>query len=356
MDGTEPAARPGTTLALCPAGAEAAPKGATAAAVATLPPQRAGDPLGLGLAPGARPAAPPDPDAYDRDREDAEYARSLLSAADLADLDAEYAEHGAWTIHQVRALIAEQTTKGSLEEGGLDPEIMALIDARTDYKIFVAGDSVHTREELYDAYPFHEFGVQPEAVFAAQEIGVFPPRPHAARAGPEYLARDVGDESLDFMPVEDLIRRAAARPGARHEARTPARIVKTKIYIGKQHWRDFEAFQRVCCGAVRIAKAAALGDALARPSPLLALFGGPAAAPLALAGSPAAGPDASELRRLASELCRREEAVCRREEEVAQRLEDAARAWRLIEIGMGRAPAAAAAAAAPGREPGAHTN
>jgi hypothetical protein len=302
-----------------------------------LPRQRAGDPLGLGLAAGARPPAPPDPDAYDRAHEDAEYARSLLSAAERAELDAELAESGHWTIAQVRSLVAEQTSKGSLEEGGLDPELLALIDARTDYKIFVAGDSIYSRAELYDAYPFHEFGVAPEAVFVQQEIGVFPPRSGAARAGPEVLARDAGDESLDFVPVEDLIRRETRGGTA---GRRPLRVVKTKVFIGKQHWRDFEAVHRVCSGAVRIAKAAALCGPEAPPSPFLALFAPPSSAAQPRLPAAELVPEGlareAEIRRREEEICRREAEVRRREEEAIRRLAAAERAWGRVEAELAR--------------------
>ena len=228
--------------------------GVTSEALAPyLAPQRAGDPLGLGIAPGERPPAPPDPDAYDRARENAEYARSLLDEEELRELDEELAKEGFMPIEKVRDLVLGNTAKGSVEAGGLDPEIMALVDARIDYKIFIAGDNLYTREELYDHYPFHEFSVQPEAVFARQEIGIFPPRKHALKEEFEYIARDDGDESVDFVMLEDLVGQAARRNY--RLKRAPLRVVKTKIYVGKERWEDFALLQRFYRGAARVGAA-----------------------------------------------------------------------------------------------------
>jgi hypothetical protein len=237
-------------------------------------PLQAGDPLGLGLA--YRPP-PPDPETYNRAREDTEYARSLLSEIERAEVDAAIAAHGFLTVAEVRAIVAENTAKGSVETGGLDPEVLALLDARINYKVFIAGDNLYTREELCAHYPFHEFGVPPEAVFAQQELGVFPPRAGREEV-PEYAARDAGDESLDFLLVEDLIGQAT-RPGYAPQRR-PSRVVKTKIYVGKERWDDFLHMQRFCRGAVRLASVAP------ESAPARALVGVLAAARPALTSGP----------------------------------------------------------------------
>ena len=216
--------------------------------------QRAGDPLGLGIAPGDRPAAPADPDIYDQAKENESFARSLLNDDERRSIDAEIETDGYMTITQVRAIISENTVKGSVEPGGLDPEIMALIDARTNYKIFVAGDNIYTREDLYNHFPFHEFNVQPEAIFAQQELGVFPPRKHALKTEElEYVARDVGDESVEFVMIEDLVGMETRKNYKLRRA--PLRIVKTKVYLGKERWEDFATLQRFFRGAARVATA-----------------------------------------------------------------------------------------------------
>lgn len=233
---------------------------------ARLPARRAGDPLGLGLvgaAAAALRAAPPDPDAYDRAREDAAGARSLLSAADRAALDAE----AFLTPAEVRALIAENCGRDQLETVGLDADLLLIIDARIDYKIFIAGDNVYTREELYASFPFGEFGTQPEAVFAAQEVGVFESGlslgsgTGGGASTAEYALRDAGDERLEFRLATDLVRAAratapaglAAPAAASADARAPTRVVRTKIFVGREAWDDFCLQAKLCRGAVRMA-------------------------------------------------------------------------------------------------------
>ena len=204
------------------------------------------DPLGLGR---PRAAAPADPDVYDPEREAAEYSRSLLSAEERADIT-------LLTIAEVRNIIAENTSKGSVEAGGLDPEVIAMVDARINFKIFIAGDNIYTREELYNHYPFQEFGVDPESVFCQQEIGVFGASTSASTsASIEYVTRDVGAcDPIGFVLVGDLVA-AATQRGPPRAPRAPTRIVKTKVYVGKERWDDFALLQRVFRGANRVQQA-----------------------------------------------------------------------------------------------------
>jgi hypothetical protein len=330
-----------------------------------LVPQRAGDPLGLGITPGDRPAAPPDPDTYDRAKENVSFARSLLSEEERRRVDAEIEKDGFMTIDQVRALVAENTIKGSVESGGLDPEIMALVDARTNYKIFIAGDNIYTREGLYDHYPFHEFNVQPEAIFVQQELGIFPPRKHALKSEElEYVARDVGDETVDFVMIEDLVGKETRKNYKMRRA--PLRVVKTKVYIGKERWEDFALLQRFFRGAVRVATAqiAYSGGQPASMPGMFALLTGARAGHAETGDSrlpmiaDQATLDAERLAREA-EMARREEALRQREEAQRREAEEQRRAMeeiqRKLDTDMKRieamlaavAPRAAAPRAAP---------
>jgi hypothetical protein len=282
-------------------------------------PQRAGDPLGLGIAPEQRPPAPPDPDPYDRAREDKGYARSLYPEAERRVVDAEIEADGYITIERVREIVTENAPKGSVEQAGLDPELLRMVDAYTDYKVFVAGDNIYTREELYAHYPFHELGVKPEDVFAQQEIAVFPPRQHALQDDLEYIARDADDESIELVALEDMVG-AAARRGYQLR-RPPLRIVKTKVYVGKQRWDDFLLMQRFIRGAVRVAAAQLAGGGAV--TPLVALAAGCGQAPLALADTVTRE---AELRRREDEARRREEELRRLGEELRRRDEETRRA------------------------------
>jgi hypothetical protein len=290
-----------------------------------LPPQRAGDPLGLGIAPGQRPAAPPDPDAYDRAAEDAGYARSLLPEDARKAVDAEIEAKGYMTIDEVRKIVTSNSCKG--ETLDIDPEMMAMIDARINYKVFVVDDNIYSREELYDHFPFHEFATQPEVIFMQQEIGIFPPKKHTLRKDElEYMARDVGDESVDFLMLEDMVG-LAARPADYKLKRPPLRIVKTKIYVGKEQWEDFALMQKLVRGTMRVAAAHRAEGATGAPNIFAALCGGGAPpAPLMITDPEtlAAERAAREAETAAREAeCARREAECARREEETQRRIDA---------------------------------
>jgi hypothetical protein len=285
---------------------------------------RPGDPLGLGIDPANRPPAPPDPDTYDRARENAEFARSILSEDARRAADEDTAK-GFMSIAEVRAIVSENTIKG--ETISLDPDIMMLLDARINYKIFVASDNVYTREELYAAFPFHELNVQPEAIFAQQEIGVFPARKYALKEDElEYIARDVGDASVEFVMIEDLVGQVA-REGYKSK-RAPLKIAKTKIYIGKEQWDDFSTMQRVLRGLVRVthAQIAYSGGGGGAAVPLLGLLGGqPAQQTPLLVDRETFEAEKQEYARREAELQRREEEQRRREEEQRKTAEETQR-------------------------------
>lgn len=317
----------------------AAPAGATTQVlVRFLAPQRAGDPLGLGIAPGERPPAPADPDHYDRERENAEYARSLLGNEERVVLDQEIEEKGFMTIDEVRNLVAGNSCKG--EVTSIDPEMMAAIDARINYKLFVAEDNIYTREELYDHFPFHEFAVQPEAMFVQQEIGIFPPKKHAMRQSElEYIARDVGDESVDFMMLEDLVGQATRKGYVMK--RPPLRVAKTKIYIGKEQWEDFILMQKVTRSMIRTTAAHHAGGGHGMPG-AFALLTGAGAAPAPLMLTDPATLEAERAARSAA-AAEREAECARREEEIRQR---EAEAQRRIDADLKRIEAMLIAASA----------
>jgi hypothetical protein len=285
-----------------------------------MAPLRVGDPLGLGF---GRPPPPPDPDVYDQEAENKDYSRSTLTSKERAELDETIKNEGFMTIHAVRKFIGESVCAALTEVSGLDPEMMIVIDARTNYKIFVAGDNVYTREELYDHFPFHELNMQPEAVFTQQEIGLFPADAHSMRPDELcYMARDVGDDSVEFITVEDLVGLATRK---NHKMkRALIRAIKTKVYIGKEPWEDFKAMQQLIRGTVRMARAQqASGGGINIVAALLG--GGAGPAPKLITD-----PETLEAERRAreEESARREEALQireaelrRREEEIQQRID-----------------------------------
>lgn len=202
----------------------------------TLPKTYIRDPLGLGR---VRPPPPPDPDIFDLDRENKEFSRSLLSAKELAELDAELGQTGYMTVDQIRALVNANTSKMPDDTTRIDPEMIAAIDQRINYKIYISGENIFTRDDLYNNYAFHEFGAQPETFFIQQELGMF-----VNADGVEYVARDIGDESVKFICTRDLIQQEC-RGKTSTPPKPPTSIVKTKIYIGRDDWAGFVSMQRM---------------------------------------------------------------------------------------------------------------
>ena len=217
----------------------------------------------------------PDPQPYDPLRENVEYTRSLLSDEERKSLDASIRKDGFMTVESVRELVRQNTAKESMDARGelyaIDPELMILLDSRTNYKIYIAGDNVYTREELCAHYPFVQFGVAPESIFVQQEIGIFPAKKFAlAESQFEYVARDVGDETIDFVMIEDMVGKAAK--GTKYKAkRAPVRIVKTKVFLGKERWDSFSLLHRLAIGIKCIATAQLEGPSGDR-NPLLMLL------------------------------------------------------------------------------------
>ena len=191
----------------------------TLALASRLKPIKAGDPLGLGV---ARPPPPADPDVFDKNLDEAEFCRGLLPAED---------RNMFLTPDEVRKIIIDNSVKNSVISS-IDPELMITIDGRMDFKLFIAGGEIYTREQLYDMFPFHEFNTQPEAVFASQIIGIF-----QKNGPPEFLSRDSDDESTFYNIAGDQL---------------PVKVVKTKIYFGRERWEDFVLMHKMARGVTRV--------------------------------------------------------------------------------------------------------
>jgi len=238
-----------------------------------LPPRRVGDPLGLGIRPEDRPAPPQDPDVYDAAEEDKNGSRSLYGEKTRKKLNNLNATDGFMSIDRVRQeLLGQGSNDVPIGTILADPSLMMLIDSRINYKIFVTDDNIYTREELYNHYMFLEMGVQPEAIFCQQEIGIFPPRKFALREDElEYQTRDVGDESVDFIMLEDLVGQETRKNYV--HSRKAFKIATTKVFVGKELWQDFLHTESLYRGMTRIT-AARLAAGNDSQVPLLSMLTG----------------------------------------------------------------------------------
>ena len=191
------------------------------------------DPFGLGI----KRQIPENPKCT-KEENDTYFTRSLLSEQEKKCLD----EEGILSIENVRTLISENMVKAQESyEGvhGLDPDLLILIDSRIDYKIYIVDDNVYLFEELYTVYPFQEFNVTPESIMVRQDIGFF--------TNGETVVVDAGE---DIIAVDDLVGLATKKNYILKNK--PDKIVHSKIYVGKEKWKDFAQLHKFFRGIVRV--------------------------------------------------------------------------------------------------------
>lgn len=228
---------------------------------------------------------------YDPEREEIDYARSLLSKEELEKVKAEIDRTGFWTVEQIRGLLLQNTSARCSADGifVLDADLVIKIDQYSRDCIYILpNNSVFTREQLTETYPFDLFGSEPEEIFSQQEVGVFPaPASYMDKSLKEYLCRDHGTDE-EFIMLEDTVGQMTRK---NYKERRPAeRIVLTKVFLAREGWEDFmtmvkevRAKRRLYSNALKrwretgqhnllsLKLAAATGKALAPPAANLAL-------------------------------------------------------------------------------------
>ena len=185
------------------------------------------DPLGLGIKKQI-----PENYLFSIEENNKLFTRSLLTKEAQKKLD----EEGILHIEQVRALIIENSIK---ETTLLDAELLILIDSRINYNIYIVDDNVYLYNELYMSYPFQEFNVDPESVFCRQTIGFF--------TNGETMVVDFGE---GVMAVDDLVGLATKKNYIIKNI--PTKVIDTKIYIGKEKWKDFVQLHKFFRGIARV--------------------------------------------------------------------------------------------------------
>lgn len=204
--------------------------------------------------------------------------RKFLSCPELQALD----EEERWTIENVRDAVND-AAKISADMRGedlvLDPELLLIIDLRTDFDVYIIGDTAHDEHELVAAYP--QLGTaDPRTLCVRQEVAMFKTSEDVSSAFSQtYVSRDEGGG--DFMLIADEVR--LALNGLTSTARQPDVTTKTHVYIAREAWADFKLAQRLS----RVITTFASRPALCGP-------GGSGFAPLALTFAAAAAPSKTE--------------------------------------------------------------
>jgi hypothetical protein len=196
-----------------------------------------GDPLGWGRA----EPPPPDPDSFPPEEEAVKYTQSLLSEKDLEEVKVENAERGGpLSIAEVRKFLEGSRFPGQEEPLAIEAGLLMWVDARVNYKVFIAEGSAFTREELWARYPFEELGTQPEVVFMQQEVYV---------SGKVRIAQDRS------KVTPETARGRGGAGGAGGEAGwVPKKRALTKVWVGKEGWAAFKQLTEVLRLQVRFAQ------------------------------------------------------------------------------------------------------
>lgn len=278
---------------------------------------RQADCLALRVPPPVEPYA-----GYDPEVEEKEYCRALMDPKDLADLKEKIEEYGFLTAKEIRKLLDQNTNTKFTPDGVfvLDADMIVQIDQRTRDCVFILpSNEVYTREELMGTYPFELFQTTPEEIFVQQEIGVFSARASAlTQTAKEYLARDLGSDE-EFIMLEDMVGRLTRTNYT--DRRPPEKIVKTKVFLGREGWEDFVAMTNHTRAVRRL-----VGNAMRKSQQtgqlgfLGAMFGGGVRSGGLLSLEDEEGIQ-TRLRQQEEALARREAEVARREAEVAKQAE-----------------------------------
>lgn len=146
---------------------------------------------------------------------------SLLSDADKEILTKNINENG---YDDISTLLSNMKINNLENDFTLiDPDILITMDLRTNYKIFITENEILKRNEVIDKYNLKQFRLEPEQLFNIQKIEVI---------NNDYFIFD--EES---------------------ETRKPLTLYSTKIYIGKEKWKDFMITFRYMRSLSFIAKA-----------------------------------------------------------------------------------------------------
>lgn len=250
---------------------------------------------------------------YDAEEEERTYCRSLISPEDLKTIKDTIEEDGYWTIQDIRTFLDSNHSRRYDNDGVfiLDADVVIQIDIRTDKCVFIMPDNtVFSREDLMQQYPFEQLKQLPEEIFAQQEVGVFPaPDSYMDKTIKEYQVRDFGADD-QFIVLQDEIGHLVKK--GYKDKRPAERVVLTKIFLARDGWEDFERAVKHLRSMRRLYEnAVGKGN-----SPLLnMLMGAPAGANQARMLEDAAG-----LRRREEQLEREEKRLQEKEKEL-QRME-----------------------------------
>lgn len=169
----------------------------------------------------------------------------LLSKDRQSAITKEIKDYGYMTTKQIKDLIKNNQFKN--KHTFLDPEFAVTLDCYIDPDdpIFIdrKNNQIYRRKDLFDKFPFAEFGTTPEKVFRQQEIGVFM-KQIGSKVELDYIIRDASSDC--FISVADEVKSATLRGHIVEIKATKTAL--TNFYFENDEWEDFQLMKRFIRG------------------------------------------------------------------------------------------------------------
>jgi hypothetical protein len=129
----------------------------------------------------------------------------LLSNDDRQYILKDIQENGYSSINDIYAMVQKNAVLTDFTL--LDADLIVMIDLKINYPLFITESQLLTRGRLIEQYNLEKFKIEPEQLFNIQCIEV------------------IDNDYFIFDKETD--------------ERHPAKLYNTKIYIGKEKWKDF---------------------------------------------------------------------------------------------------------------------
>jgi hypothetical protein len=132
----------------------------------------------------------------------------LLEKEDIKTLTQHITDNGYDTPNDLEQLMQKHNIHSTDSNYTLiDVDLIIMFDLRTNYKIFITENEILSKDQLIDKYDFGLLKIEPESIFNNQQIEI---------VNSDYF---IFDKENNKKPVGTLY--------------------NTKIYIGKEKWKDF---------------------------------------------------------------------------------------------------------------------
>ena len=155
------------------------------------------------------------------DEENIFFTRQLLSPEKQ-----EQVKNDFLSIEDIKQLFSMNENKYNCEI--IDPNLIIEIDSRINYNIYIVDDNIYSHDELCIAYPFQEFNILPNSIFTRQLIVLF-----------ENGEIEAIHEGNQIICNTDLLNLVSKKIKNASEIIPAKKIVNSKIFVGKEKWKDF---------------------------------------------------------------------------------------------------------------------